>query len=364
MGKASRQGAAGLCGWGVAGLGLALGLMLLPAPAEAKLPFAPGRYVGHTSQTCPPAPQNHGACQAGQRLPISFTLTQRIIRHRRMVVVSNVQTVAVLKCEGDIKSFTHKAAYPDAWPRLRQEGATQLFGALNSLLKHGASYARDNLTGHVRGAHASGRLDSGLQIDAHGHLDSEGNWCQVRNVRWSARLQRGAVSSGAGEASGVYRRPGSGSIARPKASGPTYEDGRYVGHTNQTCPASLAGEGGCKAHERLPISFTVRKGRVSDLSALAIDRCSGGHPDYLRILRYSQPSLIYPDPTKAFFYAEQETIKRGLAAASDLIAGYLKGRKAQGALNSFLVLNEQSQLDPLGTTGCNGGIVHWHATLK
>lgn len=156
-------------------------LWLLPGQASARLPFKPGHYVGTTAQTCPATAAQEGACEAGTKLPISFTLTRRKISHIRAVVLA--------QCEGQTKSLLHEVKHPGAVKIGVQAKRAAFF----------VRTAEDTALGYVKGRSANGIIDSLLTVNAAGEPDPNGHdYCRGKS-HWHASLasrpQRRATAS-------------------------------------------------------------------------------------------------------------------------------------------------------------------------
>lgn len=157
-------------------------LFTLAAQANAaKLPpFKPGHYLGVTSQSCPAEPVPAGACQAGERLPISFTVTKSSVKTLKVVVVE--------ACEDSVPSIVLTISEPRKW-KIGTLGKRAGFFEKPGWLNHGtATNSYDSTVfGTFRGNKSSGELESHA---ASGQLDPEDNVaCWVQNLHWQARRQ-------------------------------------------------------------------------------------------------------------------------------------------------------------------------------
>jgi hypothetical protein len=191
-----------------------VGLLVLPlAQASAKvLPFKPGHYAGYSSQKCPAQPVPAGACQAGERLPISFTVTRHGLPHLSVLIVET--------CEGQ-SSLVHAFDYP-----AKAQGPVKAVPILNGVVvksqralllfqqdfqEGGADLGRDGLSGEIRGSQASGRLTSLLSVNAQGELGISGDVsCETLHpVHWQAKLQQGSPAARTQQVAVLSKQPGS-----------------------------------------------------------------------------------------------------------------------------------------------------------
>jgi hypothetical protein len=170
-----------------AALSLAISaVVLLGLPAQvgaARLPFKPGFYTGTTSQKCTPSAAAEDFCQAGERLPVSFTLTRNKVSHVKALVIE--------KCEKHISTLNYIMDYPRAL-RMGVKPKRAVFYARNSIIKDSASLTNDLLAGYVKGMSAHGVLESLMAINAEGQIDANGDaYCSARGVHWQATRKAG-----------------------------------------------------------------------------------------------------------------------------------------------------------------------------
>ena len=161
------------------GLGLLL-LFALPTQAVASgLPFKPGHYVGITSQKCTTTAASEGFCQAGEKLPISFTLTKSKVVGLKVLLIEECQ-------ENGLTALNYTMDYRR--PSSLKPGAKQAsFVARNEIIRHSAGLTTDTVIGYVKGTAAHGLLESLLAVNSNGQLASEEfGYCSARHLHWQA----------------------------------------------------------------------------------------------------------------------------------------------------------------------------------
>lgn len=148
--------------------------------AAAKLPFKPGHFIGTTSQKCPEALAASNDCEAGSKLPISFTLSKKRVR--------DVEVQVVVECEDRRPPFIYELKTRRAFD-ISASAKRGFFLANNFVIKNGANVTNDNVLGKVKGAISNGELEALVLVDAAGRFDSEGTFCNARDISWHATLQ-------------------------------------------------------------------------------------------------------------------------------------------------------------------------------
>lgn len=147
------------------------------------------------------------------------------------------------------------------------------------------------------------------------------------------------------------------SNAVPQRPAPTFKPGNYEGTTSQTCPTPAAKASLCVEGEKIPLSFTATKDKITDFHTAATTICYAG-ADKLGKGTFSVDVKQANLNNKHIFSVAQ---LKDPGTAQTAANGRLHGAKAEGDIGFAVHLNDEGEISNDDSTYCQTDIITWQA---